>query len=77
MKTVPASITIITPPPLPITNLRYLIAIDVSENYYDFRLNTRNSPAVNAGKDLGITIDLDGNIRPVGTKPDLGCFEKQ
>lgn len=74
MKTVPASI--ITAPPL-INQPPQFDTIDVSENYYDFRLKTRNSPAVDTAKNLGITIDLDGNIRPVGTKPDLGCFEKQ
>ncbi len=51
--------------------------INVSKNYYDFRLTQRNSPAVDAGTNTGITIDLDGNTRLVGTKPDLGCFEKQ
>lgn len=53
-------------------------SIDVAKNYYDFRLNkNQNSPAVDAGTNTGITIDLDGNTRPVNTNPDLGCFEKQ
>jgi hypothetical protein len=52
-------------------------SIDVAKNYYDFRLNKRNSPAVDTGANAGIIIDLDGNPRPVGAKPDLGCFEKQ
>ena len=34
-------------------------------------------PAIDSGANFGIVIDLDGNTRPVGTKPDLGCFEKQ
>ncbi len=50
---------------------------DVSKEYYDFRLNKRNSPAVDAGVNTAVAIDLDGNPRPVGLKPDLGCFEKQ
>ena len=51
-------------------------SIDVSKRYYDFHLRTKNSPALNAGMDAGITNDLDGNSRPVGN-PDLGCYEKQ
>lgn len=50
-------------------------SISTSKNYYNFRLKD-NSPAINKGTTTGITIDLDGNNRPVGL-PDLGCFEKQ
>ena len=76
MKTIPPGITIT--PPEPINNQSpQFDTIDVSENYYDFRLNTRNSPAIDTAKNLGISIDFDGNPRPVGLKPDLGCFEKQ
>ena len=52
-------------------------SINVSKNYYDFRIIQRNSPAVDGGADSGVTIDLNGNSRPVGIRPDLGCFEKQ
>jgi hypothetical protein len=52
-------------------------SINVSKNYYDFRLNTRNSPALDAGKNAGVIIDLDGKPRPAGIKPDLGSFERQ
>jgi hypothetical protein len=52
-------------------------SINVSKNYYDFRLTKKNSPAVDAGTDTSIIIDLDGLPRPGGLKPDLGCFEKQ
>ncbi|MGZ5221321.1 MAG: hypothetical protein ACXWC7_14630, partial [Chitinophagaceae bacterium] len=38
-------------------------SINIAKNYYDFRLN-RNSPAVDAGKNTSIIIDLDGNPRP-------------
>ena len=76
VKTIPANITII--PPQPINNQPPLFdSIDVSEHYYDFRLNEKNSPALDAGNNAGILIDLDGNTRPVGIRPDLGCFEKQ
>ena len=78
VKTTPANSTIITPQQ-PINNQSpQFDSIDVAKNYYDFRLNrNQNPPAVDAGTNTGITIDLDGNTRPVGTKPDLGCFEKQ
>ena len=49
-------------------------SINTYKNYYDFRLKS-NSPAINKGTTTGVTIDLDGNSRPVGL-PDLGCFEK-
>ncbi|WP_315824928.1 choice-of-anchor Q domain-containing protein [Paraflavitalea speifideaquila] len=41
---------------------------------YNFRLK-EESPALNKGKATTLTIDLDGNPRPVGL-PDLGCYEK-
>jgi hypothetical protein len=50
-------------------------SIDVSRNYYDFHLQP-SSPAINKGVVTSVSIDLDGNIRPVGL-PDLGCYEKQ
>jgi hypothetical protein len=49
--------------------------IDVAHSYYNFRLQA-GSPAINKGTSTTVTIDLDGNPRPVGL-PDLGCFEKQ
>jgi len=52
-------------------------SIDVTKHFYDFRLNKRNSPAVDAGTNTAIVLDLDGNPRQAGLKPDLGCFEKQ
>lgn len=50
--------------------------INTSEKIYSFRLKA-NSPAIDKGVNAGITIDLDGNPRPIGTKPDLGAYEKQ
>lgn len=40
---------------------------------------TELSPAINAGLALGLTTDLRGLARPmpVGTAPDLGCYEQQ
>jgi len=52
-------------------------SIDVTKHFYDFRLNKKNSPAVDAGTNTAIVLDLDGNPRQAGLKPDLGCFEKQ
>lgn len=50
-------------------------SINTNKNYYNFRLKAL-SPAINKGVSAGVSIDLDGNPRPVGL-PDLGCFEKQ
>ncbi len=53
-------------------------SINVSKNYYDFRLTKKNSPAIDSGTNsVIITIDLDSAQRPRGLNPDLGCFEKQ
>lgn len=50
-------------------------SIDTQKRFYNFRLKDE-SPALNKGKTTPLTIDLDGNPRPVGL-PDLGCYEKQ
>jgi hypothetical protein len=50
-------------------------SINIAERFFSFRLKT-NSPAVNAGVNAGVTLDLDGRPRPVGL-PDLGAYEKQ
>lgn len=70
----PANATIT--PPAPINNQAPLFdSIDVSHNFYSFRLKA-GSPALNKGVNAGVLLDLDGNSRPVGL-PDLGCYEKQ
>jgi hypothetical protein len=51
-------------------------SIDISHHYYDFHLLS-GSPAIDKGVNAGITIDLDGKLRLVGTLPDLGAYEKQ
>jgi hypothetical protein len=71
----PANVTIIAP--APINNQSPMFdSINVSKQYYDFRLK-QASPAVNKGVNTTITIDLDGKPRTVGAQPDLGCFERQ
>jgi hypothetical protein len=51
-------------------------SINTSTQTYNFRLRD-SSPGIDAGKSSAINIDLDGNTRPVGTKPDIGCYERQ
>lgn len=50
-------------------------SVNSNERIYNFRLKD-SSPAINAGVNAGVTLDLDGNPRPVGL-PDLGAYEKQ
>ena len=50
--------------------------INTVKRFYSFRLKD-DSPAKNKATNAGITIDLDGKPRPVGSAPDLGCYEKQ
>jgi len=52
-------------------------SINTFHNYYDFRIQKGGSPAINAGANFNVLIDLDGKTRTVGLQPDLGCFEKQ
>lgn len=73
MQTVPSisGLTVngaITQPPL-------FDSINTAERFYNFRL--KGGPAINAGINAGVNIDLDGNGRPVGGLPDLGAYEKQ
>ena len=42
----------------------------------DLRLR-QNSPAIDAGADLGYTRDFDGNPIPDGAAPDIGAYEFQ
>jgi hypothetical protein len=51
-------------------------SINNSKRFYSFRLKDE-SPAKNKATNAGVTIDLDGKPRPVGSAPDLGCYEKQ
>ncbi len=51
------------------------IATGSPGNSFNFQLKA-GSPAVDHGANLGITVDLLGNQRPVNL-PDLGCYERQ
>lgn len=50
-------------------------AIDTQKKLYNFRLK-EGSPGIDAGINTSVSVDLDGNPRPVN-QPDLGCYEKQ
>ncbi|QEC58541.1 choice-of-anchor Q domain-containing protein [Flavisolibacter ginsenosidimutans] len=50
-------------------------SVNTAERYYSFRLKG-SSPAINAGINANVSLDLDGKPRPVGA-PDLGAYEKQ
>ena len=51
-------------------------SINTTKRLYSFRLKDE-SPAKNKATNAGVAIDLDGKPRPVGSAPDLGCYEKQ
>lgn len=46
--------------------------VDINKN--DFHL-TGKSPAIDSGKNLGYTIDFDGNPIPIGSSSDIGPYE--
>jgi hypothetical protein len=50
--------------------------VNTSRKIFSFRLKD-GSPAVDKGTNTSVSVDLDGNPRPTGTKPDLGAYEKQ
>ena len=50
-------------------------SVNNQRRYYNFRLKDE-SPGKNKGISSSLTIDLDGNPRPVGP-PDMGSYEKQ
>jgi parallel beta-helix repeat protein len=46
----------------------------ISPSNADFHLRS-NSPAIDAGADVGVIDDFDGNPRPQGAATDIGAFE--
>lgn len=49
--------------------------IDISKRIFNFKLQN-TSPCIDAAIST-VFVDLDGKPRPVGPKPDIGCYEKQ
>jgi hypothetical protein len=52
-------------------------SVNINKRYFDFRIQKGRSPAIEAGTNANVLIDLDGNQRPRGLNPDLGAYEKQ
>jgi hypothetical protein len=50
-------------------------SVNTLRNIYNFHLQP-GSPAIDQGSAGAVSIDLDGNPRPVGP-PDIGCYERQ
>ena len=50
-------------------------SIDAGRRIFNFHLQP-TSPAVNAGVEIGVNIDLDGKMRGTLNLPDLGCYEQ-
>ena len=46
----------------------------VNSSQNDFRLRA-DSPAIDAGVDIGLSMDIDGNPRPQGAGYDIGAYE--
>ena len=57
--------------PSDLVNLDPLLIDPASDNYHI----PAGSPAIDAGLEVGITTDLDGNPRPQGNAPDIGAYE--
>ncbi len=57
--------------PNDLVNIDPLLVDPDGDNYHLFA----ESPAIDAGMDVGITTDLDGNSRPQGDAPDIGAYE--
>ena len=51
-----------------------LASVFVDANAGNYLLRT-NSPALDIAQPSGVTNDFDGNSRPSGSAPDIGCYE--
>jgi hypothetical protein len=49
-------------------------SVNTGNRYFNFRLQTKPSPAINKGIPAGILTDLDG--KPRDSQPDMGSYEK-
>lgn len=72
VQTQPSNVSIVGNPPINNENPLF-DSIDVSKNFYNFRLKDI-SPAIDKGVITTVGIDLDGNPRPINL-PDLGSYE--
>lgn len=72
VQTQPPNVSIVGNPPINNENPLF-DSIDVSKNFYNFRLKDI-SPAIDKGVITTVGIDLDGNPRPINL-PDLGSYE--
>jgi len=52
-----------------------LFANAAADDYHLLASSSVLSPAIDAGTDVGLTQDLDGNPVPFGTAPDIGAYE--
>lgn len=50
-------------------------SVNTSARFFNFRIRTKPSPAINAGTSTAVRVDLD-NL-PRLAPPDIGCFERQ
>jgi hypothetical protein len=63
---------------LPANFLGDLVGVDplfMNPENHDYRLRA-GSPAIDAGKTVGVLEDLRGQLRPQGTRPDIGAYER-
>jgi hypothetical protein len=52
-------------------------SINSVDRFFDFHhTKDPNAPGIDQGITTGLTIDLDGLTRPIGSAPDMGCYEK-
>jgi hypothetical protein len=49
-------------------------SVNTGNRFFNFRLQTKPSPAINKGIPAGIITDLDG--KPRDSQPDMGAYEK-
>ena len=61
--------------PIQSGNIQAQSSLFVNASAGDFHLQSSATAAIDQGANLGITDDFDGNVRPVGSAPDIGAYE--